>query len=57
MVITFDPVKRAKNLNDRQLDFLDAEIVLSGPVFTVEDTRIDYASNVFRRSDSLPSGW
>ena len=31
MVITFDPVKRAKNLHDRQLDFLDAEIVLSGP--------------------------
>jgi hypothetical protein len=37
MVITFDPVKRAKNLHDRQLDFLDAEIVLSGPVFTVEN--------------------
>jgi hypothetical protein len=31
----FDPVKRVKNLNDRQLDFLDAEIVLSGPLFTV----------------------
>jgi uncharacterized DUF497 family protein len=41
MVITFDPVKRAKNLHRRQLDFLDAEIVLSGRVFTVEDTRID----------------
>jgi uncharacterized DUF497 family protein len=36
MVITFDPVKRAKNLYCRQLDFLDAEIVLSGPVFTIK---------------------
>ena len=48
MVITFDPIKRAKNLNDRQLDFLDAEIVLSGPVFTVEDTRIDYSERRFQ---------
>jgi uncharacterized DUF497 family protein len=48
MVITFDPVKRARNLNDRQLDFLDAEIVLSGPVFTVEDTRIDYGERRFQ---------
>ncbi len=48
MVITFDPVKRAKNLHDRQLDFLDAEIVLSGPVFTVEDTRIDYGEQRFQ---------
>ena len=48
MVITFDPVKRAKNLHDRQLDFLDAEIVLSGPVFTVENTRIDYGEQRFQ---------
>ena len=57
MVITFDPVKRAKNLHDRQLDFFDAEIVLSGPVFTVEDIGSITASNVFRRSDSLLAGW
>ncbi|MEA2984576.1 MAG: hypothetical protein QOD94_830, partial [Alphaproteobacteria bacterium] len=31
MLITFDSVKRATNLHSRQLDFLDAEIVLSGP--------------------------
>ena len=48
MVITFDPVKRAKNLNDRQLDFLDAEIVLSGPVFTAEDARVDYGEQRFQ---------
>ena len=48
MVITFDPIKRAKNLNDRQLDFLDAEIVLSGQVLTVEDTRIDYSERRFQ---------
>jgi hypothetical protein len=51
------PVKRAKNLHDRQLDFLDAEIVLSGPVFPVKDTGLITVSNVFRRSDSLPAGW
>jgi uncharacterized protein len=48
MVITFDPVKRAKNLHNRQLDFLDAEIVLAGPVFTVEDARIDYGEHRFQ---------
>ena len=46
MVITFDPVKRAKNLHDRQLDFLDAE--MSGPVFTIEDTRIDCGEQRFQ---------
>jgi uncharacterized DUF497 family protein len=48
MLITFDPVKREKNLHDRQLDFLDAGIVLGGPVFTVEDTRIDYGEQRFQ---------
>jgi uncharacterized DUF497 family protein len=48
MLITFDPVKRAKSLHDRQLDFLDAEIVLSGPVFTVEDARIEYGEPRFQ---------
>jgi uncharacterized DUF497 family protein len=53
MVITFDPVKRAKNLHSRQLDFLDAEIVLSGLVFTVEDTRIDYGEQRFQTAGFL----
>ncbi len=57
MVITFDSVKRTKNLEDRQLDFLDAEIVLSGPVFTVEDVRIDTANSASRRSDFSPVAW
>jgi uncharacterized DUF497 family protein len=48
MVITFDPAKRAQNLRDRRFDFLDAEVVLSGPVFTVEDTRIDYGEERFQ---------
>jgi uncharacterized DUF497 family protein len=48
MVITFDPAKRTKSLNDRQLDFLDAEIVLSGPVFTIEDTRMEYGEQRFQ---------
>jgi uncharacterized DUF497 family protein len=57
MVITFDPAKRAQNLRDRRLDFLDAEVVLSGPVFTVEDTRLTMAKNVFKRLDFSPTGW
>jgi uncharacterized DUF497 family protein len=57
MVIAFDPVKRAQNLRDRRLDFLDAEVVLSGPVFTIEDIGIDYGEERFQGSDFSPTGW
>ncbi len=40
--ITFDPVKRAKTLSERGLDFLDAQEVFAGDVFTFEDRRRDY---------------
>jgi hypothetical protein len=42
------PRQARENLQDRQLDFLDAEIVLSGPVFTVESPRIDYGEQRFQ---------
>lgn len=42
MKITCDPVKRAKTLEERGLDFLDAAEVFEGPVYEVEDDRFDY---------------
>ena len=42
MRITFDPIKRAKTLAERGLDFADAEIVFAGITLEVEDTRADY---------------
>jgi len=40
--ITCDPVKRAKTLGDRGLDFMDAEHVFADRHFTVTDDRKDY---------------
>ena len=42
MRITFDPIKRAKTLAERGLDFADAEIIFAGVTLEVEDTRADY---------------
>ena len=42
MVITFDPAKRDKMLNERGLDFADAEHVFAGPKFQFVDDRFDY---------------
>ena len=42
MKITCDPNKRAKTLEDRGLDFMDAAHVFAGRHFTAEDTRKDY---------------
>jgi uncharacterized DUF497 family protein len=40
--ITFDPDKRAKTLEERGLDFLDAASVFAGHHFTAIDDRRDY---------------
>jgi len=40
--ITFDPIKRAKTLADRGLDFADAQIVFEGVTVEIEDLRMDY---------------
>lgn len=42
MRVTFDPVKRAKTLAERGLDFEDATIVFEGTTVEFEDTRKDY---------------
>lgn len=42
MPITFDHIKRAKALEDRGLDFMDAEIVFKGITFEMQDIRKDY---------------
>ena len=42
MAITYDPVKRAVALRDRNLDFSDAGEVFAGDVATIEDDRFDY---------------
>ncbi|MEX2151552.1 MAG: BrnT family toxin [Steroidobacteraceae bacterium] len=42
MVITYDPDKRARTLEERGLDFEDAPIVFAGLTVEVEDTRKDY---------------
>ena len=42
MVIRFDPRKRLSTLEQRGLDFLDAESVFAGPTIEVPDRRRDY---------------
>jgi uncharacterized DUF497 family protein len=42
MRITFDPAKRQKTLDERQLDFLDALTVFDGPNYRFTDERFDY---------------
>ena len=42
MQITFDPVKRAKALAERGLDFADAGLVFAGITLEVEDARRNY---------------
>lgn len=40
--IIFDPVKRARTLAERGLDFEDAAVVFAGTTVEVEDRRRDY---------------
>ena len=42
MRITFDPVKRAKTLTERGLDFADAALIFAGVTIEIEDTRRNY---------------
>jgi uncharacterized DUF497 family protein len=41
-VIGFDPLKRLRTLEQRGLDFLDAERVIAGRTVEFEDIRRDY---------------
>ncbi len=42
MVIRFDPRKRLSTLEQRGLDFLDAESVFASPTIEIPDRRRDY---------------
>lgn len=42
MRITFDPVKRAKTLTERGLDFADAALIFADVTVEIEDTRKNY---------------
>jgi uncharacterized protein len=42
MRVTFDPVKRAKTLTERGLDFADAVLIFAGVTVEIEDTRKNY---------------
>jgi uncharacterized protein len=42
MQITFDEEKRRRTLEDRGLDFADADRIFDGPEFTQLDDRFDY---------------
>ena len=42
MRVTFDPVKRAKTLTERGLDFADAALIFAGVTVEIEDTRKNY---------------
>lgn len=42
MRVTYDPEKRDRTLEERGLDFDDAEVVFAGITLEVEDTRKDY---------------
>lgn len=47
-MLTFDPTKREWTFQNRGLAFEDAEVVFSGPVLTVEDTRQDYGEHRYQ---------
>jgi len=42
MRISFDPVKRARTLTERGLDFADAALIFAGVTVEIEDTRKNY---------------
>jgi uncharacterized DUF497 family protein len=55
--ITFDPAKREATLRDRQVDFLDAELVFEGPKFMFPDERFAYPEPRFVTIGLLAVGW
>ena len=42
MRVTFDPAKRVRPLDERGLDFEDAELVFAGVTIEIDDTRRNY---------------
>ena len=42
MRVTFGPAKRVRTLDERGLDFEDAELVFAGTTIEIDDTRRNY---------------
>ncbi len=57
MRISYDPVKRQKTLDERDLDFEDAPMVFSGLTFEVEGTRPDDGETRVICFGYLGAGW
>ena len=53
MDISFDPAKRAANLEQRGLDFADAGLVFMGEVATIADVRRDYGEDRYLSAGHL----
>jgi uncharacterized protein len=51
--ISFDPAKRAANLEQRGLDFADAGLVFMGEVATIADVRRDYGEDRYLSAGHL----
>ena len=47
MRFTWNEAKRALNIQQHGLDFVDAQRVFGGPTFTYEDDRFDYSERRF----------
>jgi uncharacterized protein len=47
MIFTWSERKRASNIKDHGIDFVDAELVFAGTTFTYEDDRFDYTEQRF----------
>ena len=47
MRFTWSEAKRALNIQQHGLDFVDAQRVFDGPTFTYEDDRFDYSEQRF----------
>jgi uncharacterized DUF497 family protein len=57
MKITFDPVKRASTLRDRNLDFADAVEVFAGKALNIPDERRDYGEPKIITVDPCAAEW
>ncbi len=47
MKFSWSERKRASNIADHGIDFVDAELVFAGATFTFEDDRFDYSEQRF----------
>ena len=47
MKVVWDEAKRSANLRKHGFDFADAELVVAGITYTIEDRRFDYSEQRF----------